>query len=72
MRDLAAAMQTLKSCIDAVPNPQSATAKEIQQMQTAYRRYVLHSHPDKGGDAAVFQVFQTAYATWKRLAVDRV
>jgi hypothetical protein len=70
---LPAAMLTLKMHLDVVPNPQCATAKDAELMQTAYRRFVVRSHPDKGGDAAVFQLFQAAYDTWKRcLAANRV
>ena len=45
---------------DTLGVQKTATADEIKK---AYRKLASRHHPDKGGDTAVFQNIQTAYAT---------
>lgn len=52
----------------------AATASD-EQIRTAYRELAKHSHPDRGGNAALFRLIQIAYDTLKepseRAAYDR-
>jgi molecular chaperone DnaJ len=47
---------------DLLDVPRSATENEIKK---AYKKQALQHHPDKGGDAELFQNIQSAYETLK-------
>lgn len=40
-----------------------APSSTAEQIRSAYRTRVLHTHPDKGGDGAAFDTLQEAYTT---------